>query len=118
MLQFLGDSKSRRASKSHYWFKSYGNFAEWVNFAYWWRCIGKGLRLQPAQQACFTPEPCLEGNTQTLMSSDVIFYVTPGIQAQPWPPIEWLPSDLAKQQQHQPQHILSQSTERLHPVWW
>ena len=21
----------------HHWFKSYGNFAEWVDFAYWWR---------------------------------------------------------------------------------
>ena len=35
-----------------YWFKSYGDFAEWVDFVYWWSCIGKGLRLQPAQQAC------------------------------------------------------------------
>ena len=25
---FLGDSKSQRAPKSHYWFKSYGDFAE------------------------------------------------------------------------------------------
>ena len=24
-----------------------------VDFAYWWSCIRKGLRLQPAQQACF-----------------------------------------------------------------
>ena len=32
--------------------KSYGDFAEWVDFAYWWSFIGKGLRLQPAQQAC------------------------------------------------------------------
>ena len=23
------------------------------NLVYWWSCIGKGLRLQPAQQACF-----------------------------------------------------------------
>ena len=28
----------------HYWFKSYGNIAEWVDFDYWWSCIGKGLR--------------------------------------------------------------------------
>ena len=54
MLQFLGNSKFQRASKSHYWFKSYGNFAGWVNFAHWWSFIGKGLRLQPAQQACFS----------------------------------------------------------------
>ena len=36
------------------WFKSYGHFTEAVDFAYCWSCIGKGLRLQPAQQACFT----------------------------------------------------------------
>jgi hypothetical protein len=36
-----------------FWFKNYGDFAEWVDFAYWWSFIGKGLRLQPAQQACF-----------------------------------------------------------------
>ena len=23
-----------------------------MDFDYWWSCIGKGLRLQPAQQAC------------------------------------------------------------------
>ena len=50
---FLGDSKSQKVSKLHYWFKSYGDFAEWVNFAYWRSFIGKGLLLQPAQQACF-----------------------------------------------------------------
>ena len=33
--------------------KSYGHFTEGVEFAYCWSCIGKGLRLQPAQQACF-----------------------------------------------------------------
>ena len=49
---FLGDSKSWRASKLHYWFKSYDDFAEWLNFACWWSCIGKGLRLQLAQPAC------------------------------------------------------------------
>ena len=30
-----------------------GHFTEGVDFAYWWSCIGKCLRLQPAQQACF-----------------------------------------------------------------
>ena len=43
---------SRRASKSHYWFKSYGDFAELVYFAYWWSFSGEILRLQLAQQAC------------------------------------------------------------------
>ena len=41
-----------RASKSHHWFKSYGHFTEVVDFAYWLSFIGKGLRLQPGQQAC------------------------------------------------------------------
>ena len=35
-----------------YWFKSCDNFDEWVDFVYWWSCIGKGLRLQPAQLPC------------------------------------------------------------------
>ena len=39
---FLGDSKSQRTSKSHYWFKRDGDFAEWVDFAYWWSFSGKG----------------------------------------------------------------------------
>ena len=37
----------------HNWFKSYSNFAEWVDVASWWRCFGKGLRLQHADQDCF-----------------------------------------------------------------
>ena len=45
---FLGDSKSRRASK----FKSYDDFSEWSDSAFWRSFIGKGLCLQPAQQAC------------------------------------------------------------------
>ena len=45
------ECKSWRESKLLYWFKSYGDFAECVDFAYWWSCIGKGLRLQPLQQA-------------------------------------------------------------------
>ena len=45
--------KSQRASKSHPWFKSNGHFSEGADFANWWSCIGKGLRLQPVQQACF-----------------------------------------------------------------
>ena len=40
-------------SKSHYWFKSYGNFAELVDFAHRWSFIGKGLHLQACnQQSC------------------------------------------------------------------
>ena len=34
-------------------FKSYSHFTEGVDFACWWSCIGKGLRLQATQQACF-----------------------------------------------------------------
>ena len=35
--------------------KRYGDFAERVDFADWGSCIGKGLLLQPAHQACFLP---------------------------------------------------------------
>ena len=31
-------------SKWHHWFKSIGDFAEWVELAYWWSWIGKGLQ--------------------------------------------------------------------------
>ena len=48
---FTEDSKSQRASKSHYWFKNKSDFADWVNFAHWWGFIWKGLRLQPPQKA-------------------------------------------------------------------
>ena len=45
VLQFLGNSKSRRISKSHYWFNSDGNFAEWVDFAYRWSFSGRGSAI-------------------------------------------------------------------------
>ena len=48
-------SKSRRPLKLHRWFKSYGHFIKGVDFSYWWSFIGKGLRLQPAKQACLDP---------------------------------------------------------------
>ena len=37
-----GNSKSWRASKLHNWFKSYGDFAEWLDYAYWWSFSGEG----------------------------------------------------------------------------
>ena len=40
---FVRDSKSWRTFKSLYWFRSYGDFTEWVDFDYWWSCIGKGI---------------------------------------------------------------------------
>ena len=67
-LNFL-DSKSRRASKLHYWFKSYGNFDELVDFAHWWSFIGKGLLLQPAQQACFFEHRSLDLTLSDLRKS-------------------------------------------------
>ena len=45
--------KPKKASKSHKWFNSYGCFTKEVDFAYWWSFIMKGLRLKPAQQACW-----------------------------------------------------------------
>ena len=43
MSHFFRESKSLRASKLLYWFKSYGHFAAWADFAYRWSCIRKGL---------------------------------------------------------------------------
>ena len=41
------------ASKSHHWFKSYGNFAEWVDFAYWWSFSGGGSAINGATPSSF-----------------------------------------------------------------
>ena len=57
-VSIFGESKSWRASKSLHWFKRYGNFGEWRDFTYWWSCIGRGLCLQPAQQACLLLDIC------------------------------------------------------------
>ena len=52
---FVGNSKSQRAFKSHYWFKSYSDFSELVDFAYWWSFIGGGSAINGA-----TPSSLLE----------------------------------------------------------
>ena len=54
---FLGDSKSQRASKLHCWFKSYGDFAEWVDFAYWWSFSGGGSVINGATQSSLQINP-------------------------------------------------------------
>ena len=41
------------ASKPHHCFKTYGYFSEGIYFAIGGVAIGKGLRLQPVQQAYF-----------------------------------------------------------------
>ena len=50
---FLGDSKSQKASKQHYWFKSYGDFAEWVDFAHWWSFIGAAGLFMVNHLVCY-----------------------------------------------------------------
>ena len=47
----IGFKKLLNLKGHHQWFRSNGNFTEGVDMAYWWSCIGKGLRLQTAQQA-------------------------------------------------------------------
>ena len=48
-----------------------------MDLAYWWSCIGKGLCLQPAQQACLANKQmlfrvCLRGSVyETHDSADV-----------------------------------------------
>ena len=38
----------QRVSKLHYWFKSYGNFAEWVDVVNWWSFRGGGSAINGA----------------------------------------------------------------------
>ena len=45
----LGNFKSRRASKSQYWWKNKDKFAEGVNFSYWWSFISAVEGLQVAE---------------------------------------------------------------------
>ena len=40
--------KSRRASKSDQWFKSYGHFTKGVDFVYWWSFSGEGSAIDGA----------------------------------------------------------------------
>ena len=47
------DFKSQRASKSHYRFKSYGNFAEWKVFAFWFSFIGGESAINGATLSSF-----------------------------------------------------------------
>ena len=60
------DSKSRRASQLHYWFKSYGNFDDWVNFVYWWSCIGKGSRYS-LLKLYFSCSPSVQNTVKNLL---------------------------------------------------
>ena len=38
----------------HYWFKSYGDFGEWMYFAYWWSFIGGGSAINSATPSSLT----------------------------------------------------------------
>ena len=44
---------SKRASKYHYWFKSNGEFAEWVDFSYLWSFSGGGYSINGASPSSF-----------------------------------------------------------------
>ena len=57
-----------RASKSHYWFKSYGNFAESVDFVYWWSFSGEGFAINGA-----TPSSLY--STTLLFSPDITSFL-------------------------------------------
>ena len=60
MLQFFGDFKSRRAPKLHYWFKSYGDLAEWVDFAYWWSFTAGGSAINGATSSSLFKGYCFQ----------------------------------------------------------
>ena len=83
----LGDSKSKRASKLHYWFKSYRNFAKWVDFAYWWNLGVEGLRS--------TGLPCLVKKNQFIALQSIVlqsdlFIVNWVHNSRPGPGKQWL----------------------------
>ena len=52
-VKFLGHLKSQRASKLHFWFKSYGDFVEWVDFAYLWSFVGGGSAINESTPSSF-----------------------------------------------------------------
>ena len=51
-------SKSRRASKSNLWFKSYGHFTKGVDFASWWSFIGGGSASAACAAGLFLQHLC------------------------------------------------------------
>ena len=71
LLTFFRNSISWRASKSLFWFKSYGDFAERVDFAYWWSCIGKGL-------PCSLRSRLVTTNAAIFTTNTVVFRITIG----------------------------------------
>ena len=48
---FLGVSKSQRTSNSYYWFKSYGDFAEWEDKVV--KLVGGGSVINGRSQSSF-----------------------------------------------------------------
>ena len=54
ILTFLKGFWILKGIKIAVWVKSYVDFAAWD--LDWWSCIWKGLRLQPAKQACLKLE--------------------------------------------------------------
>ena len=50
---FLEYSKSSRACKLPDWFKSYGNFTEWVDFSVWWSLSDGGSAINRATPSSF-----------------------------------------------------------------
>ena len=59
-LTFLGDSKSQRPFKLHYWFRSFGNFAESVIFTFWWSFSSRGSAMNGATPSSFWSWSVLE----------------------------------------------------------
>ena len=55
----------------HYWFKSYGNFFEWMDFAYWWSFIGGGSAINSATPSSFLEDPLKKVLAQILKFSNI-----------------------------------------------
>ena len=59
----------------HYWFKSYGDFAEWVDFDYWWIFSGGGSAVHRATLSSFN-RSCVAGAVlHTALLLDQIGYL-------------------------------------------
>ena len=75
------DSKFWRASKLHYWFKSYGHFDECVDFAYWCSCLFSSQLKMLAYKICLR---CLTQTVAITMTLTVSVAVTSNMTCDSW----------------------------------
>ena len=92
-------SKSRRASKSQYWFKSYADVAERVGFVYWWSFSGRGSTINGASPSSFDLT-----TLKTLFCGKVFFTESAYWSLAPWVRIFLFPNSSNLGKERFPQH--------------